>query len=191
MKDRKERFNEIYERYKDAMYRCAYSILNNESDALDAVQNAFIRLYEHMDTVMKADEKDGKEEAYVMTITRNAARDLYVKNKASVSLFYNMLEDKDFLRKSLGGSSAGSRAERMKEVALQECLREVNDDYNHIISLYYYQGYSLKEIAELYEITEQSATVRLHRARKAVERVLKKLGYYEQLKREWKDRDEK
>lgn len=183
-KEREEIFVRLYKTYGEDMYRYALSILKNEADAEDAVQNAMIRLYEHLDTVMQIEE--GKENAYVMTIMRNVAYNLYNKNKSSVNLHkdIDITEEIEFVDYEAAQNLVYYIKEEEEESALMLCLKEINEDYSHIIMLYYYEGYSLKEIADLYQIAEATATVRLHRARKAVERELRKKGYYEKLRKE-------
>ncbi len=175
--DRKELFKEMYERYGDEMYRSAFRILNNEPDTQDAVQNALIRLYEHLNTVESIIQRGGSAEAYVITLALNTARDLYSKNKASIELYHMVVKDRAVRQKLLEPGSGDSVYERKCAAIVQECLKAVKEEYVNIISLYYYEGYSLKEISEVLGISEQTATVRLWRARKAVEHVLEKSGY--------------
>ena len=125
-KKREEKFMELYKKYGDDMYRYAFSILKNEADAQDAVQNALIRLYDHLETVMKVGEKDGKESAYVMAITRNAARDLYKKNRNMMGLYVNLAEE--IMLGRFGCSPSYFLEEREKEIAIQACLKEINED---------------------------------------------------------------
>ena len=41
----KERFNELYQLYKNDIYRLAYSYLLNEQDSEDVIQKVYIKLY--------------------------------------------------------------------------------------------------------------------------------------------------
>ena len=57
-----------------------------------------------------------------------------------------------------------------------DCLRAINKDYCDIIMLYYYQGFSLREIARLYRLTEKAAATKLFRARSAAEREMRRVA---------------
>ncbi|MCM8764280.1 MAG: RNA polymerase sigma factor, partial [Candidatus Omnitrophica bacterium] len=46
--DKKE-FEQIYKKYVDMLYRTAYRMVKNDADALDIVQEAFIRIYNGLD----------------------------------------------------------------------------------------------------------------------------------------------
>ncbi len=176
--DKKEFFRRMYDRYSDDMYRFAFRVLRNESDTQDAVQNALIRLYEHLDTVMKINQRsDGKEKAYILMIVKNTAVDIFKKNKGDVQLYNTMVMDREFRRAVLGYELPKSEADRERELMLEECLKELKTEYLEAIDLFYYEGYTQKEIAEVLGISEQLAGVRLHRARKAVKHLMKKRGY--------------
>jgi len=45
----RRRFTELYQRYHARMERTAISILKNQGDAEDAVQNAFMQIIRHFD----------------------------------------------------------------------------------------------------------------------------------------------
>ena len=41
--------DELFRRYRAIAYRVAYRLLGREADALDAVQNGFIKVFTHLD----------------------------------------------------------------------------------------------------------------------------------------------
>ena len=70
----------ICEEYLEDMVRSANSILHNEQDARDAVQNAFLRMLNHVDQLQKLTSHQTKW--YVVTAAFNAAKDIYrIKKK--------------------------------------------------------------------------------------------------------------
>lgn len=52
-------FEHLFQKYKDMIYRVAFLYLKNEADALDIVQNTFIKLLKKNDLTMKSILKDG------------------------------------------------------------------------------------------------------------------------------------
>lgn len=67
----KDTFEEIYNGYRKQMFTVAVGILNNEADAEDAVQEAFLGIAKSMHRVPK--ETAAQQRAYVLTVARNAA----------------------------------------------------------------------------------------------------------------------
>lgn len=47
----RNKFEIVYEQYKNLMYYVAYRILREERDAEDAVHNAFVRIAEHIEKI--------------------------------------------------------------------------------------------------------------------------------------------
>lgn len=69
----------ICEEYLEDMVRAANSILHNEQDARDAVQNVFLRMLNHVDQLQKL--TDHQTKWYVVTAAFNAAKDIYRTKK--------------------------------------------------------------------------------------------------------------
>lgn len=49
--EEKNRFEELYYRYRNLMYYIAYQVLHQDRDSEDAVQEAFFRIAKNMDKV--------------------------------------------------------------------------------------------------------------------------------------------
>ena len=64
----------ICDEYLEDMIRAANSILHNEQDARDAVQNAFLRMLNHTDVLQGL--TDHQIKWYVVTAAFNAAKDV-------------------------------------------------------------------------------------------------------------------
>src|SRR5262249_33867747 len=64
--------DELFRRYRTAAYRVAYRLLGHEADALDAVQNAFIKVFTHLDGF----EGRSSFKTWLLRVVSNAALDL-------------------------------------------------------------------------------------------------------------------
>ena len=71
----KNMLEQLYANYKQFMYKTAYTILKNATDAEDAVHEAFMRVTRCMYKVDKVDSE--KTKSYLCIITKNAAIDIY------------------------------------------------------------------------------------------------------------------
>lgn len=77
--DIRSKLETIYEKYSGAMYRKAYSVLENKSDAEDAVSEAFIRLYKNVHVIRVPESRETKSLAII--IAEHCAIDIYRKRK--------------------------------------------------------------------------------------------------------------
>ena len=76
----KQKFEVIYDRYKDLMFYTANSVLGDTRDSEDIVHDAFLKIIEIID---KIDEpKYPQTRSLIVTITENKAIDLYRKRKS-------------------------------------------------------------------------------------------------------------
>lgn len=71
----------LYERYGDFLYKTAYDILKNQSDAEDAVQDVMCKIIKHLDKFESSSERAIQNQIviYISSIARNTAIDAYRK----------------------------------------------------------------------------------------------------------------
>lgn len=136
---------EIYETYKNTVYRLALVYLTSQAEAEDAVQDVFLKLLTHGRGIPPE-----KMRSWLLTVTANLCRDrLRAGKRHPVEELPEELPDAGYTESDL-----------VTEVmALPEGEREV-------IHLFYYEGYSVKEIARILGISGTAVTTRLSRARK-------------------------
>src|SRR6266705_2096302 len=68
----KDALDELFRRYRLVAYRVAFRLLNNEADALDAVQEAFIKALTHLPSF----EGRSSFKTWLLRVVSNAALDL-------------------------------------------------------------------------------------------------------------------
>ncbi len=147
--------------YEDLLYRAALTITGNRDDALDMVQETFIRW------ITKRPEfaSDEHEKAWLLRVAMNLSRNLV--NSAAHRTSCELLD----IYPAKDSEEAGVIEEVMK---LPDKLREV-------IYLYYYEEYNSREIAEILGENVSTVRTRLSRGRKMLRGVLKD---------EWETRNE-
>lgn len=139
----------LFDTYADDAFRLAYSYLGSRPDAEDVVQDVFVKLIRSDITIEK-----GKEKSYILTMTANKCRD-FLKS-ASVA-FNAPFED---------ASEVGSDIEIDEDdTEMYAAVAELPDKLRVAIHLHYYEGYSLKEIAEILDIAPSAVSMRLTRAK--------------------------
>ena len=139
----------LFDTYADDAFRLAYTYLGSRADAEDVVQDVFVKLIRSDITITK-----GKEKSYILTMTANKCRD-FLKS-ASVA-FNAPFED---------ASEVGSDIEIDEDdTEMYAAVAELPDKLRVAIHLHYYEGYSLKEIAEILDIAPSAVSMRLTRAK--------------------------
>src|SRR5215212_338789 len=68
----REALEELFRRYRQVAYRVAYRLLSNEADALDAVQEAFVKALTHLPSF----EGRSTFKTWLLRVVSNASLDL-------------------------------------------------------------------------------------------------------------------
>lgn len=138
------KFEQMFHQYKDMVYRVAFLYLKNEADALDIVQNTFIKLLTKNDFI---DDEHIKRWLLKVCINlcKNNLKSYRNRNVVSFEEEYYRIDNID--------------------LQLKELVFKLAPKYKGVIHLYYYEGYSVKEIAAIINISESSVKQRLKRAR--------------------------
>lgn len=150
---------QIYERYKDRIYRTALAITRDPAAAEDILQECFIRLFTHADR-LHTDEPIGP---WLYRVAVNLSADWLSHRQRWFGLVNRLVER----------WTAPLRVEReVEERELQEkvqnAIRSLPLAQQVVVVLYYLEGLSLKEIAEILEVPEGTVKSRLHYAREAL-----------------------
>jgi RNA polymerase sigma-70 factor (ECF subfamily) len=137
---------EIVKRYQDKLFRTAIAIMGCKADAEDIVQDAFIKLFEKNPEFKSAEH----ETAWLMRVTVNLCKNRLRSHwwKKTVPL----LDDYP--------------AETDEQQALMETVLSLPSKYRIVIHLFYYEGFSTKEIAGITELNESAVRQQLTRARR-------------------------
>ncbi len=152
-------FYEIYSRNIDTVYQIALLHMKNKSDAEDATQTVFMKLY-----VQKPKFNDlGHEKSWFIITTRNHCRDLLRnwwtsrRTDSKKEEIYQIFEDE-------------------KDGYITTALMKLPDKYRELVYLYYYQEYSIKEISAIICRNESTIRTQLARAREKLRKNLESEG---------------
>lgn len=147
-------FVELIEQHKQGLYKVARSYLCCESDIADVMSETVLSAYEHIGELRTA--------AYFKTwITRiliNHCKDL-LKNQQRFIAVEEVPE-------------TGEAAEMDRNREFMELLRELPEDHRMIFLLYYGEGFKIREIAQILDMSENTVKSRLKRGRVKLEQVL-------------------
>lgn len=148
-----EYISRLVETYSTLLLRAALSRLDSVSDAEDAVQETFLRLL-----TARPRFRDGEhEKAWLLRTVLQRASDIRrAAEKRNVPLDETL---------------AAAQPEPQPE--LLSAVRALPEKYSAVLHLYYYEGYSIKEISRLLGIPAPTVGTRLARGRDRLKAILK------------------
>lgn len=165
---------EIFRRNFGIAYRVAYRLLGNEQDALDAVQDGFLKAVVHLE------EFDGRSgfRTWLLRIVTNAALDLGRKRRRRSSLSLDERADgggRIDVAAAYEDPAGGLHREDLRKV-IAGALDRLSTSTRATFVLFAEAGLSYKEIAECQDVPIGTVMSRLHYARQKLQGYLEGVG---------------
>ena len=149
-----EELTRLVETYSPMLLRAALTRLSTPADAEDAVQEVFLKVLDKSPRF-----RDGEHaKAWLIRATLNQASDLRRKRRDDAPLDETI------------PAADGPGTDRLD---LLSAVRALPEPYSIVIHLYYYEGYSIKEIARLLALPSATVGTRLARGRQRLRDMLK------------------
>lgn len=145
---------EVFEKYSDMVYRLAFVRTKNRSDSDDILQEVFLRYMK----IWQRMESDEHIKAMLLRITVNCS------NSLKTSAWFRKTEG---LNESIPAVTSNSEYNVFDEVL------KLPKKYRTVIHLYYYCGYSVKEIASIEKLNPTTVKTHLSRARNLLKKTIK------------------
>lgn len=149
----KEQLGSLIIASEDSLYRVAKSLLYNDSDCADAIQEAIVSAYSKLHTL----RNDKYAKTWIIRILINECYTIMRKEKKLVSL--DTIPEK-----------AVFEADDYSD--LYKAVSELPRNMRIAVLLYYAEGFSVKEIAAIEDITESAVKNRLFKARMRLRELL-------------------
>ena len=158
----KQVFQTLIKQHQQLVYSQAMYILANTSDAEDATQEAYIRLWAHMNKSQEsASFHADTGKAWLLHVVRNLCIDKLRQRKP--------VSDRDLDELPSDSSQGKPVASLMKKQVsawLGEAIERLKEPYRSLIILADIQQRSIKEVATALELSENQTKVYIHRGRK-------------------------
>lgn len=152
-------FTYFVETYQDMAFTIAYRICDNMQDAEDVVQESFVKAYRNL----HAYRGDSKFSTWLYRIVYNVAV-THAKSRLRLSEHEKEIDDASLFSQTDLQLSPETIDEQREIVA--HVLDLMPKDDALILTLYYMEDNSVKEIANIIGLNEPNVKVKLHRARK-------------------------
>ncbi len=148
----KQAFSDLIDYIKMDLYKIAKTRLHSEDDILDVVQETIICAYKSIKNV----DKPENFKKWIIKILVNKCNDTYKKKKLDkISL--------DEVEEVFSLNSV-----EFEKLEIDDLLKNLNDDEKLIITLYYLENYTSKEISKLLKINENTVKTKISRAKNKI-----------------------
>ncbi len=147
--------------YGDTIYKIAFSYCKSHADAEDIYQDVFTKYFQYTEMF----ESNTHEKAWLIRVTIN-----YSKNFLRSSWHKRIILLKDYQEETLFMEDSND---------LLDAVLRLPVKYREVIHLYYYEGYSTKEIASILTRKETTIRTQLQRGRDILKIKLKEDLIYE------------
>lgn len=148
--------DEIFETYSGEIFKYSMSLLKNNQDAQDAVQEVFAKFIQNRHSF----RGDCSIKTWLLIITRNyCLKQLKGKDKTNLAINENLLKAYD--------------PNIDIKISLNDALEKIGKDEFELIYLREYAGHSYQEIAQILNISVDNVKVKLFRVREQLRKYLK------------------
>ncbi|MCH5287903.1 MAG: sigma-70 family RNA polymerase sigma factor [Christensenellaceae bacterium] len=151
-----QEFERAIRRLQTRMYRTAVSILWNDEDAADAIQEAILRAWRKRHTLREPAAFD----MWLMRILLNECRNIQRRNR-----FRTLPLEESLL----------SAVAEPPDTGLQDALRRLPEKRRIPLLLHCMDGYTVPEVARMMRLPESTVRGRIHEGRKQLKTLLKEM----------------
>jgi RNA polymerase sigma-70 factor, ECF subfamily len=165
MKHSSPNFYSIFNEYHDRLKKFVTITVKNEWVVDDIVQEVFVRAHSKIDT-LKDQDKIG---SWLFRIAYRLCMDHFRKETRKAP------EEIEYFR-GLNTSDYSTTERKLEQHQMSVCVQNqmllLQENYRTVIWLFDVLDFSLKEIADILELSVENVKVRLHRARKKFKSIL-------------------
>jgi len=159
---------QLFEMHHDRIYRYVLHLVHNPAEAEDLTQETFLRAHRCRESL----HDPGAVVSWLYRIATNICVDRLRQRKPQV---YSGGEDTDRVASLMSESPSAQQAAERKETSecVQQCLKFLPDRYRAVLLMHEVYSLTAKEIADLLDLNLTTIKMRLHRAHRMLEMVMK------------------
>ena len=159
---------EIYQLYAKPMFNVCCRIVNNQEEAEDILQEAFIKMFQSIGSY----RQESSFGSWFKRIVVNSALNQIKKDQ-------RIAENLEKLKNETAEEIPEEEESSLPNYSvnqIQNAMELLPEGYRIVFSLYLFENYSHKEIAEELEISESTSKSQLNRAKKKMRELLSDEG---------------
>ncbi|MFB5678041.1 sigma-70 family RNA polymerase sigma factor [Paenibacillus terreus] len=149
----------LMRRIQTDMYGMAYSILQNDDDSADALQETIMQAYQSISSL----REPAFFKTWIFRILINKCNQILRKKRRTLHM------------EALHYEPASS-GDEYRQVELREVVNQLDESMRVVVTLRYFQDMQIREISDVLDISESAVKTRLHRARKVLINMLQYSG---------------
>jgi RNA polymerase sigma-70 factor (ECF subfamily) len=166
-------FEELVNRYKKPVFSIVYRMIGQYQEAEDISQEVFINVYEKLYQF----DSSKKFAPWIYRIATNASISALRKKKKVVMLDFDETYGKAYEDYYTANSTDPQLMFEREELRhfINEAINQLPDSYRAVIILRYQIDLNNQEIADVLGVSKENIEVKVHRARKALRKILFKI----------------
>lgn len=164
-----ESFEPLVVKYQPRVFALARRYARREDEVADIAQTVFIKAFQKLSSY----RGDAPFEHWLMRMATFTCYDFLRKHQRNREYHASDLSDEenDWLE-NVGEESAGETDRNAAKALVERLLEGLKPEDRHIIMLLELEGKSVKEIAEITDLSESNVKVKAHRAREKMRNLL-------------------
>lgn len=160
-------FSVLVNRYKDLVFTLSLRMLKNREEAEEVAQDTFVKTYKSLHKF----KGDSKFSTWIYKVAYNTCLDRLKKNKKH----FNDVAIDEFTEHQIKTMDNALDMMEQQEYnkTIQDCLTLLPNEDSFLLTLYYFEDYSLEEISKIVGIKANNVKVKIFRSRKKLATILK------------------
>jgi RNA polymerase sigma-70 factor, ECF subfamily len=172
----REAFRLLFERYQRRAYGLAFGVVRNPDDAMDVVQDAFIKAHRYLDKF----EGTSSFFTWLYRIVMNLAIDHLRKHRRRQAVDFTdvsvnehvQVAEEALLPRILGGNPGRALQDKEIRGRIEQALGELSENHRAVLVMREVEGLSYEEMAEVMSCSKGTIMSRLFHARRNMQRRL-------------------
>ena len=161
--DKRDWFCEEIKRNENAMYKVAFSVLNNDDLVSDSLSESVLKAYTKIDTLKNKENF----KAWILKIVHNTCIETIRKNQFTVDID----EQTEIFHESSDNKST-------TKIVLRDAVLSLKQPYRTVTVLFYYECLPVKDIAKITGDSVANVKKQLERARNMLKEILQKEDFF-------------
>lgn len=162
----REAFNYLYRQYGPALFGVINKVVYDEQTARDVLQDVFVKIWNNIE---QYDANKGRLYTWMINIARNSSID---KLRSKGEIMKGKIHMGDDI---VNNVQKGMKTEQATDtIGLKKMVAGLKPEYETIISLAYFKGYTLDEISKTLEIPLGTVKTRMRSAIKQLREIFNK-----------------
>ncbi len=154
---------QLYLQYADAMYNVCLRILQHQAEAEDALQEAFIKVFNNIQQY----RNESSIGSWIKQIVTNTCLNVLKKRKITFDELKDDVSESESVSENESENGNDYSTEDIKKV-----IEELPQGYRVVFNLYMFEDYSHRQIADMLEISESTAKTQLFKAKRKLKELL-------------------